>query len=49
MRSLYNNLNRMEKRHYNKQNLIKMFETLYNQCLNTKKNGVYIITNYKLK
>ena len=47
--TFYNNLNKMEKRHYNKQNFIKMFETLYNQYLKTINSGVYIITNYKLK
>ena len=47
--TFYNNLNKMEKRHYNKQNFIKMFETLYNQYLKTTNSGVYIISNYKLK
>ena len=47
--TFYNNLNKQGKRYYNKKHFIKMFGTLYNQYLKTNNNGVYIITNHKLK
>jgi len=47
--TFYNNLNKTEKRRYNKHNFINMFETLYNEYFKKNNHSVYIITNHKLK